>query len=317
MSTSRFRPRRSCRRAPPDPARPAALSWSLARSLALSLAAVLALAPSAGRAEPARVDLRTPAGDAARILDPGGGRALRWPSPPRIALLIADPAERAIAEATLGEIGRLIGPAFAPDADAPRDAGDGLFDLVDGDPGTLTRGAVRLDLRRAGPADRRLRLTPASGPAIEADLFVVIAPGPAIGALGDALGPPDPRFWRLAARDQLPCFVTLARPAGSPALDYGIVALNPNAPGYALEPCLREELFQAMGLPNDAIGSPFFSFDNRAIPKDPRLDRLLLKALYAPEGRPGEPVLDVVRRFDALRRRFPRGLPEFNPPRAR
>lgn len=277
-------------------------------SAAALLCALALIAVEARAQSPARVDNRTPAGDAAAILDPGGGVVLRWARPPSVIAFVRTPAERAAIDEKLTEIESLIGAPLPPGQMIT--AGRGFVAARFADAAPLSDPARTLEIKvlRRADGDARIQLTLGEGRdarIFDADLMLFIAPTPGQRRLADARRSRKPAFWEGAARGEIPCFFEAARPRGAPVLDYAFVLLNPDGPEYDLTGCVHEELYQSMGLPKDAVGSPFFSFDNSPIAKDQRLDRLLLRALYAPEIKLGASVLEVIRVFDRLRRAQP------------
>ena len=61
-----------------------------------------------------------------------------------------------------------------------------------------------------------------------------------------------------------------------------------------MQACIYEELVQAMGLMNDAEGSPFFTFDNLSDAKPRDFDQRLLSALYDAQVLNGDGVEKVL-----------------------
>ena len=57
---------------------------------------------------------------------------------------------------------------------------------------------------------------------------------------------------------------------------------------------------QTMGLINDAKGSSVFTFDDAIAGIRPAADRALMRALYEPQFRPGDPVEGVVEEFSTM-----------------
>ncbi|MEO1329638.1 MAG: DUF2927 domain-containing protein [Pseudomonadota bacterium] len=232
---------------------------------------------------------------------------MRWLSAPRVVAFVRTDAERRSIAEKLAEIEHLAGFSFAPGLRIDRQIQEIRF--VDASELAAPDAPLGVRVDRLDADERVILLSVGAGEQLRiyaADIVLVIADSAGHARLAAARRPVRRAFWDGIGRGEIPCFFEAARPRGLPTLDYAFVLLNPEGPLYDLEGCVHEELFQAMGLPRDAVGSPFFSFDNLPIAKDTRLDRLLLRALYAPEGRPGEPVLEVIKRFDALRRSEPR-----------
>ena len=88
--------------------------------------------------------------------------------------------------------------------------------------------------------------------------------------------------------------------SNSQSILLGMVFISPSLEENDLSACIHEEMFQVMGLVNDAPGSKSFNFDDLPLMKLPIFDEYLLKALYAPEVKTGSPVGNVIAIFKSI-----------------
>jgi len=110
--------------------------------------------------------------------------------------------------------------------------------------------------------------------------------------------------------DDVHCFFAPFQDAGREIVR-AFVFVQASLPRDMLRTCLQEEIYQSFGLFSDVSGSRFFSFDNRVEPKRiTAFDRALLASVYAPEGRPGEPVFVTIARFAGRLDAMPAGRGE-------
>ena len=107
------------------------------------------------------------------------------------------------------------------------------------------------------------------------------------------------RLIRELAEGRNPCFFSLY--SRFDRLRHAFIFIDSGLSADDLHSCLYEEVMQTMGVLRDAIGSPYFTFDNTALNQRQENDFDLLRALYDPDIPPGAPVEAVIQAFARLR----------------
>ncbi|MEJ8562354.1 DUF2927 domain-containing protein [Yoonia sp. GPGPB17] len=229
------------------------------------------------------------AAEAQTILDAGQGQARKWLAPPDVVVVYRDPRMPAFVQSTLAEIemGRENFFGFGEVK---------FFDLNDYTDDLYRKTDVSIIRIGEEGHERKLRLSLNLGDRdirIHGNIFVFTVGLEEMLLLG-ALTQTDPQFMRTMAKDEEQnCHYSAW--STDDVIHTAATYVRSDYPETWILNCLYEEMFQSLGLLNDAVGSVNFTFDDTLRPVEDRtLDRLLLDALYHDTVQPGSPVGDTV-----------------------
>lgn len=227
--------------------------------------------------------------DARTILDARGGTVLKWTTPPRIVLVKDHQQEVASLPKLLDELAEVTSMNFSDISVKSVDASTDLKDFY-----TETSLVIR---RTDGKIDFELTLGLTEPSTVVGNFFVFVLPyemAAHVMAL-TGFGQQNAALVRQYFTKRGACYFTLTSKNGRIAL--ARIFVQPDLTTEELEACIYEEVTQAFGLPNDAKGSEFFTYDNLAVRKPRARDMRLLGALYEANIQPGDSVDAVIENY--------------------
>jgi hypothetical protein len=227
--------------------------------------------------------------DARTILDARSGTVLKWAKPPKIVLVkdhLVDVDSLPKLLEKLADVTTLSLPDF-------------FVEKVNADTDLENfYTETRLEIRRIdGEAVFELTLGLAEPSTVVGNFFVFVLPyemAAHVMAL-TGFGRQNAALNRQYFAKHGACFFTLSSKNGRILI--ARVFVQPDLSSEELEACIYEEVTQAFGLPNDANGSEFFTYDNLNDRKPRTRDMRLLGALYKANVKPGDSVDLVIENY--------------------
>lgn len=225
--------------------------------------------------------------DARIILNAKANTVKKWQYAPRITVVHDRPIDREAFSEVTGFISGATGLDLAI-PDFVELAGDSLgerfYTASRYAPRTTQAGRMTSDLLIAGAQDLQL----------SANIFIfVVSPRLASHFMVlTAYGRSSSNLPRAYVQGTGPCYFNVLSNAQS--IHFGTILIAPELGADIMQACIYEEMVQAMGLMNDAEGSPFFTFDNLADAKPRDFDQRLLSALYDAQVLNGDGVEKVL-----------------------
>lgn len=133
---------------------------------------------------------------------------------------------------------------------------------------------------------------------ITADIFIFLVDIRTGSFFSVVLDDHLPNLQRGFANGSNPCYFSMKSKSGQIAI--AEIYINSLLSAEDIDECIYEELTQAFGLVDDSQGTPYFTYDNLAGAKPGNRDWKLLKALYDPHLKPGDPVSKALELYRTL-----------------
>ncbi|WP_189410462.1 DUF2927 domain-containing protein [Neogemmobacter tilapiae] len=218
------------------------------------------------------------------ILQSDRNTVRKWTFPPSIIVVHRGDPYRELVDAKFAEINAKV-PGLPGELSAT------YFDLdqIEGSLFGQARYRIR-DSRKTGefPSVGRLYLGPRDTPQeveLTANIFIFLV-GLEEGVLFGALT--DSNLHEFSEGGVEACFY--ASKSKNNQMVVANIFIDVNRASDMLHACLHEELTHSLGLLNDSVNSPTFSYDNTVLDRpDLSPDFRLLRALYSAQVRPGDP----------------------------
>jgi len=106
------------------------------------------------------------------------------------------------------------------------------------------------------------------------------------------------KLLRTLARSGKCYFLTAANPRGE--ITWATIVVNNERPDRDVENCLREEMIQTLGLPNDSNFVKPSIFNDKPLKRFSDIDLILAKTLYDKRLKPGMPRLEAVAKANLI-----------------
>lgn len=227
------------------------------------------------------------------IISSNRGTIRKWVYQPKLAVIYDGDSHRSYIDGLMAEIERKV-PGF------PGFSGVEYFDLnqVEGNLFGKTSFIIKEVPANGSTRDFGGVIFDAEKKFVMSNIFIYIV-SHETGVLFTALTARNGSgsLIRQFAEGKTPCYFTLL----SRNDELKVANIFIGADYDKLEGCLFEELTQSLGLLRDSVGSNIFTYDNTTeIRPDKTADFTLLKALYDPAVKPGDPPEKVVEIYQRL-----------------